>query len=61
MFICLQDLLICPLVTASSVFTSRATHTSAALGLLLNCNRPSEKNCSNNDGNDMVLNGELAF
>jgi len=61
MFSCLQDPLIYPLVTASSVFTSKATHTSAALGLLLNCNRSSEKNCSNNDGDDIVLNEELAF
>jgi len=61
MFSCLQDLLICPLVTASSVFTSRAKHTSAALGLLLNCNRSSEKNCSNNDGYDIVLSEALAF
>jgi hypothetical protein len=60
MFSCLQDLLICPLVTISSVYTSRGRYTSIALGLLLNWSRSSE-NCSNSDGDDTVPNEELAF
>jgi hypothetical protein len=61
MFSCLQDLLICPLVTASSVDMPRERYTSITLGLSLNWSRSSEKNCGSSDGDDMVLNEELAF